>query len=59
MPAPKYKKSPTGFYKVVLARTFPHMGHNYKPSHDHVVDENLLALMLAEPELLVGNPLPA
>lgn len=59
MATPKYKKSANGFYKVSLARTFPHQGHDYKPSADHTVNEELLEVMLAEPELIIGTPQPA
>lgn len=59
MTEPAYPPSPSGYYRVNLMRTFPHMGFDYKPGADHTVNEELLQLMLAEEGLLDGQPVPA
>jgi hypothetical protein len=43
----KYKVSPSGFYKVGLARVFPHAGFDYKPGHAHTVNQEILDAMIA------------
>ncbi|HEX8446277.1 MAG TPA: hypothetical protein VF649_06650 [Sphingomonas sp.] len=42
-----YKVSKSGFYKVGLARVFPHAGFDYKPGHDHTVNQDILDAMIA------------
>lgn len=59
MSEPAYPPSPSGYYRVNLMWSFPHMGFVYKPGADHTVNEELLQLMLAEDGLLDGQPVPA
>jgi hypothetical protein len=43
----KYKVSPSGLYKVGLARVFPHLGYDYKPGQDVTVNQEILDAMIA------------
>ena len=44
--------SASGYYRVKLARSFPHMGFTYRPGTGVTVDRALLDVMMAEAELV-------